>query len=186
MQTLRAETRAEHDAIEAVITLDGVSLDDYCSLLKRFTGFYGPLERALESVGDWGVVGIDFDRRRKLPRLQADLAILGTPHGEDCPFVPQPANWSEALGVLYVLEGASLGGRVISRLLERTLALSAESGAAFFSGYGAATGAMWTSFCDALARYSPGPDPRIVGSAVTTFRALRHWCTGWKLQSTAS
>jgi heme oxygenase len=53
------------------------------------------------------------------------------------------------IGTLYVIEGATLGGQVISRHLYRHLGFSANAGARFFNGYGdeAATQQQWTLFC---------------------------------------
>jgi heme oxygenase len=50
-------------------------------------------------------------------------------------------------GVLYVIEGSTLGGQIIVRHLERNLGLTRESGARFFHGYGADTEAHWQEFC---------------------------------------
>ena len=62
LSRLRAETRAEHDAIEAVLDLtgDGLTRDGYRRILERFYGFYAPLEPAI-----WAVAGRDGERRRR-------------------------------------------------------------------------------------------------------------------------
>ena len=50
------------------------------------------------------------------------------------------------VGVLYAIEGSTLGGQVISRNLAQHLGASKESGAAFFNGYGDATKEKWETF----------------------------------------
>jgi heme oxygenase len=55
------------------------------------------------------------------------------------------ANLNFAVGCLYVLEGATLGGQFISRHLA-TLGIGPANGGLFFHGYGAKTGEMWKSF----------------------------------------
>ena len=81
-------------------------------------------------------------------------------------------------GLTYVLEGATLGGRVISRHIERVLGLDAAHGARFFHGYGEQTGAMWKAFRAALSAFADQPtqEDQVVASAIATFAALRVWC----------
>ena len=81
------------------------------------------------------------------------------------------------LGCLYVIEGATLGGQVITRHLEKNLGITPESGGAFFAGYGAETGARWKEFCallTAAAERVSGED-EIVASANDTFATLGRW-----------
>ena len=73
-----------------------------------------------------------------------------------------------ALGLLYVVEGATLGGQVISRRLEVKLA--------FFRGYGEATGRMWRETSARLRAVSnPAAQDEAVRSAVSCFTLLRRW-----------
>lgn len=53
------------------------------------------------------------------------------------------------IGTLYAIEGATLGGQVISRHLQTTLGLTASTGARFFNGYGdtLSTQQHWQEFC---------------------------------------
>ena len=53
---------------------------------------------------------------------------------------------------MYVLEGATLGGAVISRNVRAVLHLGPHNGASFFASYGADVGANWKAFCEALER----------------------------------
>jgi len=50
--------------------------------------------------------------------------------------LPQLASLGRAFGVLYVLEGSTLGGRHIALALEKRLGLTAGNGAMFFNAYG--------------------------------------------------
>ena len=63
--------------------------------------------------------------RRRLHLLEADLAVLGSSARavdalQACP-VPLLHDAAEALGSLYVIEGSTLGGRIIQRNVERCL-----------------------------------------------------------------
>ena len=110
----------------------------------------------------------------------ADLLAFGVePSGLPlCLERPRPRTRAEAFGVLYVVEGATLGGQVLSRHLEETLGLGSANGARFFHGYGSRTGAMWQAFRKALLAcpFARGEEDAMVRAAIDTFRALREWC----------
>lgn len=175
---LKAETQAEHDAIERVLDLtsDSLTLAAYREWLARIYGFYRPVEARLHAVP-----GVDLRARRKCPLLQADLRALGVDAARlrpVCAELPPLATAADRFGCLYVLEGATLGGRVIGRHIERVLAVTPPAGGRFFHGYGARTGPMWQAFRVALTAFAEAPQThdRIVAAAVTTFRTLRAWC----------
>ena len=118
--------------------------------------------------------------RRKSAGLAADLRALGVapealPRCSDLPDLPGPA---AVLGCAYVLEGATLGGQILSRHVAGCLGLSAETGGRFFHGYGERTGAMWKAFTSAVRGFVArhGQEDAIVNGAVDTFRSLRAWC----------
>ena len=80
-------------------------------------------------------------------------------------------------GCLYVLEGASLGSRIIAPALHRRLGIAKDSGASFFAGDAEATSTRWTrviTWLDGLGRDS---DRRgeIVAAARATFEAFALW-----------
>ena len=189
LQRLKAATRAEHDAIEVALDLmaPGLSLVDYHRRLRRYHGFYAPIEPLVAGAAHWPRWGIDISTRAKTPWLAADLGCLadhceltGTA-GADMPLcseLPPLDTPAAAFGCLYVLEGATLGGRVISRHIERELGLDAARGARFFHGYGEQTGSQWKAFRAALSAFvgTSSEEDRVVASAIATFAALRTWC----------
>jgi heme oxygenase len=189
LQRLKAATRAEHDAIEATLDLmsPGLSLTDYRRRLRRYHGFYAPIEPLIAAAADWPHWGLDMTARAKTAWLDADLACLGD-RGELgevapgalplCRALPPLDTPAAAFGCVYVLEGATLGGRVISRHIERVLGLDATHGARFFHGYGEHTGALWKAFRCALSAFADNPtgEEKMVESAIATFAALRAWC----------
>ena len=59
---------------------------------------------------------------------------------------PELSCVEDLAGGLYVLEGACLGGQVLSPLLHRRLGLTKGSGAAFFAGDEESTLPRWTLF----------------------------------------
>ena len=177
---LRAATRSVHQRLEATLPLTdpGLSIDAYRVIVEAFHGFYVPLEDLLAKMAAISPA-VPIDGRQKLGRLRSDLRALGASDaGVDalplCPAVPALTTPGRALGCLYVVEGATLGGRVIVRKLRDHLGLGPTTGAAFFDGYGVETGAMWTSFCTQVDA-SPWPRAETLAAAVETFVALERW-----------
>ena len=182
---LRAGTQAAHGKIEATLGLldPMLSMTRYAGVLARFRSVYVPLEAQLAAF-DWTGHGLDLESRRKVPAIDADLSALGWPEPTLIPsvaFAPDlEGNRARAFGCLYVLEGATLGGRIISRHLGASLGVTPGTGGAFFHGYGERTGQMWTSFRDALACFAGrGCDAdRAVATARQTFQALQQATDG--------
>lgn len=178
---LREETRPQHEAAEAALNLmrDDLSRDEYQHVLIKFHGVYRPLEASLAKL-PWSAHGIDHAARLKRPALDSDLRTLGIDDPDVlpvCPGTPAPRTIDEGFGCLYVLEGATLGGRIIAPHIERVLGLTPDDGIRFFSGYGTDTGAMWQAFREALTTHATDNprDDQIVQSAAATFTALLHW-----------
>ena len=194
LDRLKAQTRAEHVAMEGALDLmrDDLLLADYRRLLEQYFAFYAPVETQLAGVlVAVPLGGLEFETRRKLPLLRADLAALGGPAADTlavCDALPPLHTPAQAMGCLYVLEGATLGGMVIGRHVQRTLGLTPDCGARFFHGSGARTAEMWRAFRAALAEFAADADAdapeaaanatadAVVESANETFRSLRHWC----------
>jgi heme oxygenase len=81
------------------------------------------------------------------------------------------------LGTAYVLEGATLGGQIITRHLQQELGIQPECGGAFFHSYGASVAPMWREFVEVLNTYPATEDEQValVASACETFSSLEAW-----------
>lgn len=178
---LKESTRDQHDALESVVDVmnRAFSLDDYRELLTRFYRFYSSVEPNLPS-GDLLEEGFDVEPRRKTPLLERDLQVLGVldavKHLPVWSGAPPVETLPKAWGSIYVMEGATLGGQVITRHLKEHLGLTAEEGGAFFNSYGKEVGPMWKAFGAAVTAYSernPDADDAIVQSARDTFDSFR-------------
>lgn len=180
LQRLKSETLAWHQQVEqrVDVTHRVQSVDAYRELLVAFYGFYAPLEAELAKV-DWKPLGIDWTERRKVHLLERDLSLVGVDAAEiaRCDQLPALADETHALGCLYVLEGATLGGQYIERQLAQQLQMKPESGAAFFHSYGERRGEMWNLFREALVRYATTAEreDQLVRSASETFQKLDAW-----------
>ena len=181
LELLRERTRASHERVEHSLPLLDPGLDRgrYRDIVAGFWGFHAALEPRLGAVAGLRALGVDPERRRKLPLLERDLCALGDDPARlpVADAVPEVEGVAAALGCMYVLEGATLGGRVITRHLELR-GIGADSGGAYFAGYGGETGARWKEFGAALGAYAaahPEDTDRIARAADETFTLLERW-----------
>lgn len=179
LQRLKGETSGQHENLERCLQLlrPDMSLGEYRRLLEGFYGFYAPWERRAAPLLSQMLPGF-FPERRKTPLLEEDLQFLGSEPAAlaECPDLPATDSLLPLLGSLYVLEGATLGGQILSRHFTRQFNLSPYQGCAFFTGYGSDTGRRWRSFCERLTSYSsPDNDVVIVQSAIDTFCCFQNW-----------
>lgn len=182
---LRDKTRCSHERVERSVNLPLrlQTMDGYRALLARFYGYYAPIEEQLAQVFPTGWQRLDFVQRIKSPLLSRDLQSLGLDSAmlqtlPACHTLPNVTHVDQALGCMYVLEGATLGGQIIRRLVQQRLGLDVEAGCAFFSSYGDQVGEMWTRFCGVLTEHAQGRPEReesIVAAASETFDTLDRW-----------
>ena len=79
------------------------------------------------------------------------------------------------MGALYVLEGSTLGGQMIARMLQKNPLLNLVPGQLnFFLGYKKETGPKWKSFQAAL-NLLDGETETLVSTARQTFSLFTQW-----------
>ncbi len=176
-ERLRHETRHAHLRLETDLAIKGRlgERSDVTLVLARFYGFFGPLE-----AGVAGMLGASsLDGRRRLAELSADLQALGLTQAEldrlpVCDEAGRFADQGEALGALYVTEGARLGGRVIARVLREVDWVPAQ-GLQFWSD-DPRTGGLWRSYLERLEAPQTAPlATSVVSGACATFARLHRW-----------
>ncbi|MDG0808373.1 biliverdin-producing heme oxygenase [Cohnella rhizosphaerae] len=76
-----------------------------------------------------------------------------------------------------MLEGSTLGGQMLTKLLMKDLPVSPDTNASYFNSYGADVRERWTEFREMLASQArTGEDEReMLASAGETFDRLRDW-----------
>ena len=159
---------------------EGLKRAQYAAYLSRLTPFQEGIERELGRwVADWPVA-LEMHKREKAPLLRADLIALGEPAILPSPvFNLKLASVSHAWGCLYVLEGSTLGGQVLSRRLSQSLGLTPSTGGAFLWAYGDQTGEMWRRFQGCLLAFAErGDEAEIIRGAQDTFESLTGWLKG--------
>lgn len=183
---LRRATWPLHQQLEKRIDVKSRFTDPiaYRAHLRKMWGFCVGIERRLGEDPFGPALG-DYPRRRKVAWLTRDLIALGAtpesvrrlPACDDTPDCPDPAS---AFGCLYVLEGATLGGRTLLPLVRERLGLTADTGAAFLASYGEDVGPMWRGFGVSLDAWCHTAQRRASASrtAAGTFASLAHWLCG--------
>lgn len=136
---LREGTLAQHCRVEKHLLLrqlmaSTLSLEEYSRIIAAFTGFYATLEPRMQAISArFDFPGYEYQPR--LPLLIKDRETLPVCAVTPCTMAPEYASADELLGVLYVLEGATQGGRVIAPWLQQKLALTDAAGARYFNFY---------------------------------------------------
>ncbi len=171
----------EHGLLSRLI-LPNLTYPSYGDILAAFYGFYAPMEREVLSGHAQVLMGFGLGRRQRAPWLRRDLRAVGYGDGEidrlalsdDLPAISSPV---ALLGCLYVLDGAALGGRVISRRLRRTLGPEAEAGLAFFTSDGAHVAGNWRRLVAVIEANTGCEAERreAVLGAAATFACFKRW-----------
>lgn len=184
LQQLREQTSGHHKNLENSALLrhlnDGsISFPIYGQILQKFYGYFYPLERQLQQIAPLSYYLTDYPTRRKSTALFEDLVFLQYPtfQLEECQALPNITNLSAAFGCLYVMEGSTLGAKVISKVIQEALGITEVNGGSYFRGYGPQTGEYWKNFCSVLQHYAEteGDAEQIIETANQTFISLKQW-----------
>lgn len=182
MARLKRDTREAHVGLESRINLMDrlLTATDYRKLLEAFYGVFDPIEDSLRPHIAELVKWIpDVEHRMRTAALRRDLNALGnsSPHELPLAVVPSYDSLAEQIGCMYVLEGSTLGGQVISRSVQQ-LGFTSGHGCEFFYAHGLQTGTMWKGFSNGVEAYSiarPSEQQKVVQSAIQTFQAFDTW-----------
>ncbi len=179
---LKQATDAEHKRTEASPLLarlfdEPFSHTHYRQLLAAMLSFYRPLEAALTAYLD-----THHDEYVYFPRtflLEQDLSFACSLSDDAVPVIldaeaPEVNDLASLVGVLYVIEGAALGGALIRKHLSKHM--DVECAARFFSPYGTQvkqhweTTREWINCCEAEAGLSRSA---VVHASMETFILMR-------------
>jgi heme oxygenase (biliverdin-IX-beta and delta-forming) len=181
LRRLRTATADDHARVEAALDLMDPALDRprLAAAMSVLHGFWAAAEEGLARWADGhadDAARVDWPQRRRAHLYEADLHELGATASTARPALPEVRDTDEALGRMYVLEGATLGGTFIDRHLAGLPALSGLRLTAF-SPYGERTGGMWHSFRLTTRAHAAGrgDSDRVVDAACRTFAALVDW-----------
>lgn len=160
---LREATRALHHRLDhsprlAPLVRPELTLADYSDSLRALYAINRPIELRIADYIAAHALPINFGAHRRMDDLAADLAFLDLPPPApawDGPLIDSPG---ALIGCFYVLAGSTLGGRVIFRQLQASLAVNDQNGAKFFAGHGEQTMAKWQEFWNFAAALCPSSE----------------------------
>jgi heme oxygenase len=178
---LKRATSAAHVALEATALMRAVSSgvpshEAYASYLSCHWRVHVGLEAMLATQlpASW-----TNGRLLKSAWLATDLQALGRPLPEAPAPVPRVRSIAQALGVMYVLEGATLGLAVVTRRLPPSHPAIAGAGR-FMAAYGSRTGSRWSEFQRMLATVDRAKWPSACAAANATFSSFQQvFDAGW-------
>jgi heme oxygenase len=154
------------------------SKQDYIDLLNLFYGYFGGLEQHIERYINASNLS-DYLQRRKTSAIAEDIEALGgtVPALAADDELPELDNYLKAFGALYVIEGSTLGGKIISKMIQQHLHIEDGKGLSFFNSYGEQTEQMWASFKEILnnVAMTPQDEEIITQSANQTFAKFKVW-----------
>jgi heme oxygenase len=178
---LKTDTLTNHQQLEKMLVgrMKSIrSIQDYIALLQIFYSYFGGLEQQIDQYIN-EVELPDYQQRRKSAALAQDIKDLGGIPVEKASGNALPAiqNTAQAYAAMYVIEGSTLGGKIISKMMAQQLRINDGSGLSFFSGYGDNTEMMWDKFkqvLDAQAK-SAQHESEIIDTANQTFIKFKEW-----------
>lgn len=178
LRRLKESTAALHQEAERHVHLldPGATVNDYIGYLRAFHAFHAAAEPHLRALN---ASGFESSGRARAALACEDLAALGAEPGPACAWSPARADVPSLLGVAYVLEGSTLGGRFILAKVPPSIAALRGHATRFLEGHAAETGARWRAF-GAIVERELHTDPLIEAAcmaACETFRALIGWLT---------
>ena len=178
LQKLRDATSSRHTALEALplskmLMRDDVTLENYALYLRCMKDVIAVYDSEVLPLVD--EILPQKPSGERLSSLAADMAYV-VQHGVSVDNT-EPLHYPEipskafALGMAYVIEGSTLGGRVILKHLSSRINVTERQGAAFFAGYGRETGARWRQFLEALTTFVTDSDREfgVIAGAVAGF-----------------
>lgn len=179
LENLRSQTNDSHKKLEnlpvsASILSQNLSVKAYAHYLLLMRDVHAQMEHAVFPTLS-GLIP-DLEQRRKSGLLEADLDSIDASKKDMQVVFKSAADFSVpfALGMMYTVEGSSLGGRFILKNINAVLGYDENNGAKYFAGYGNHSGSYWKNFLNILTGYEQqtGSGPEIIAGAQFAFDAI--------------
>ncbi|WP_264537891.1 biliverdin-producing heme oxygenase [Flavobacterium sp. N1736] len=180
LDTLKTQTAVAHKRLESLpvsscILSKEMKIDDYAHYLKLMYDVHHNVEENIFPILSGSIE--DLENREKKHLIEEDLAFLkyNKPVANSV-FNTQNLTIPFALGILYVVEGSSLGGRFILKNIETISGLDQGKGVSYFTGYGNKTGSQWKSFLNELTAYQQenNCENEIIEGAIYAFDSIHN------------
>jgi heme oxygenase len=185
---LKKITYPEHQAAEKKLINELKQIrtaEDYIRMLSWMYSFYAPLEAMIQKYLT-PVLLPDIHRRSRAGYLLRDIRDsrdleIPRPGSGICRELPPIGSADQAIGALYVLEGSTLGGRIIAGILQSRLGANIPT--SYFNGYGEENAGMWQTYKDFLDQPRTREQQNmILETAKATFITFKNWIGNHELQ----
>ena len=183
LKSLRSKTANSHQQLEESkysksILSPSVTLNSYQTYIAKMYGFVKACERDVFPF--LNNIVPDLALRNKASLIKSDLKATGIAVDltEELPVhLFTVSNVAQAMGIMYVLEGSTLGVKFLYKHINEVLKLDEKNGASYFWGYGQRTGLLWKTFIAAMADFAVNEncEDEIISSASQTFGTIAIW-----------
>ncbi|MDL5511184.1 biliverdin-producing heme oxygenase [Arenibacter sp. M-2] len=151
-QTAPAHKKLESLPVSSLLLSPDMEIENYTHYLYLMYNVHRDLEEKVFPLLTEIIDNIEL--RKKTHLIKEDLSFLNyNLPGSKSVFKDPKCTIPFALGIMYVVEGSSLGGRYILKNIETTPGLNKGKGVSYFKGYGTKTGSKWKSFLNKLIQY---------------------------------
>lgn len=178
---LKSDTKTFHRAVESArypraLGNGELTVKQYGDYLRILLGVHCVWESKCAEFSDWLQYGIRINERTRIPQLKDDLSRLGVSTVSAAQINWQPNSFSDAAGLMYVLEGSTLGGNILAERIPKIFAgqVAAEC-TQYFHAYGSENARLWREYCEFLDRFGesqPALQDEVIHAACSAFRSL--------------
>lgn len=177
-------TKIETNVFALKLKNKTLTMDDYIEWLQKMYFFHRPIEQTVAGFVEFAEYGVELSSRFRADAALCDLDRLGIAFDKNIKIdvrIPSVTSFTEALGVMYVLEGSTLGGKVIAGMLNELFSDCQPLPTDYFYSRGENLIPMWMTYVEALNRFDiNGQDTDIlINSACETYSKLNDWLNGY-------
>lgn len=180
--SLKDFTKPFHDALESTslakeLLCGTIDKTKYITYLQSLHAIHENIENRIKNMNEWELYNINPHNRCRLHLIEKDLSVLESSPKRNATRVYLNTQWSFscAVGVLYVLEGSTMGGRLLAQRLEHMCGGNGLRATSYFESYQDDTLILWREYCEFLSNYekeNPEESSRVILSACDMFLVL--------------
>lgn len=170
LNELRTKTQELHSKLErescfADLMKADLSCGQYVAALNSLNTFLATLEPAMKAH----LTRSDYAYKPRLWCVQSDLEALGHPPVLDIPL--RTMTDTEAMGAAYVIEGSTLGGKILHKRLQKQDFIANANALSYFSFYKENT---WSDYINWLEKqsFSHAEYAGVCAGAISAFELL--------------
>lgn len=184
---LKKLTKPFHEELEECVfpkklAAGKMTQGEYKNYMQVMHQFHSQTEPYFLEYSEWTEFGIEIHSRLRTQFLKEDLKNLGI--SDPQPFRPglnvrRPLNFAQSAGMLYVLEGSTMGGMILSKKADELFFdRLAGSCTRYFSAYREETIPKWQQYCSFLNNYyisHPDSEDDIISGACICFMTVKRF-----------